>query len=222
MMTATYFLLVFYAEIFKRMLQICFAYWCPFSHSLSSHLYVHFLEPNLQQGFNVVTDVKYNPICLMPSSISRNLISWILNLSNNFETHLFHLDDFVALWFFQQMKNFNTKITIGKKHGFQTFLEAILWCLPDTFQLSQKPQNHETYSYSKVSTIHSAVVTKSTSLQDVFQLSFHILCKAYIDIWASTAWRPPNHLNSWKNSREWQCNHWTDVSREERNWENSF
>lgn len=87
-----------------------------------------------------------------------------------------------------------------------------------------KSQNHETNAYSKyqpyILEFHK-VATKSTILRDVFQLSPAFFARPTLTF-SKLCLKGADHLNSWKNPREWQCNHWTDVSREERNWENSI
>jgi hypothetical protein len=136
----------------------------------------------------------------MPSSISRNLIHWFLNLSNNFQTHLFHLNDSFMMWFFQQIKNFNTTITIRKKCDFQTFLEAILWCFPYTFQLSQNPK---TMKHMHIASINHTYLS-STQLQWnlpawEMSFSFHPTFFARPKLtFSKPCLKDANHLNSWK------------------------
>ncbi len=82
----------------------------------------------------------------------------------------------------------------NKKIQYNNYYKKEVW-LPKNFgsyfmmfslhiSIVSKSQNHETYAYSKyqpyILEFHT-VATKSTILRDVFQLSSHILCKAYID-----------------------------------------
>jgi hypothetical protein len=120
----------------------------------------------------------------MPSSISRNLIHWFLNLSNNFQTHLFHLNDSFMMWFFQQIKKIQYNNCNKNEAWLPNFFASYFMMFSLHISIVSKSQNHETYAYSKyqpyILEFHT-VATKSTSLRDVFQLSSHILCKAYIN-----------------------------------------